>query len=85
MVSIRNVSEERRRMDGCLQSVMYSHVRYDYSRDREMSVIQSDASLSRFLRRILVTDSIARLCSYPFKPTDQGGLDSEELIPSFRI
>lgn len=69
MVSIRNVSGERRRIDGCLQCVMHSHVRYDNGRDGEVSAIHSDASLCRLLCSILSPGAIARPLSDPFKAT----------------
>ncbi len=72
-------------MDGCLRCVIRSYVRYDEGRGETVSAVHSNASQGRRLCRVLGRIVIARLCSYPFKPTDQGGLDPEELIPPFRI
>lgn len=77
---------ERTRVDGgCLRCVLRSSIGYDDGRGETVSAVHSNASQSRRLCRVLGTDAIARLCADPFKPTDQGGLDPEELIPPFRI
>lgn len=74
------------REDGRLPAVRHPFLcQIRQGRGEKVSAVHSNASQGRRLCRVLGTDAIARLCSYPFKPTDQGGLDPEELIPPFRI